>query len=137
MMAAAQQLGPTPQYRGSSSLSQLGSADRTQCSPEIHLIGWRFFIALYGCDGLEGLAGASDAGAVCCAVPAPEQGWTQNSCCWQVLPWLGIVETVAQAPGMAVRQWHSMLIQEGGLYLCPHLEGSISPCEPSMGWHRA
>lgn len=57
-LAAAEQPGSTLQLRASMSPSQLSSADRTQCSPEIRLIGWRVFLALYWSDGSEGLAGA-------------------------------------------------------------------------------
>lgn len=45
------------------------------------------------------------------------------------------------------RQWHGLLawLWARGIAcssmreacMCPHLEGSISPCELSMGWHRA
>lgn len=87
VVKASQWPGPTPQHTASVSLSRLGSADRTQRSLEIRLIGWRFFIAPYWCDGSEGLAGTGKAGAVCCAAPAPERGWTRSSCCQRVQPW--------------------------------------------------
>lgn len=43
----------------------LGPADRTRCSLEIWLIGWRVFIALYWSDGSEGFTGAGETGSVC------------------------------------------------------------------------
>lgn len=61
-VAAAQQPGSSLQCTASMSPSRLSSVDRTHRSPEIQLIGWRFFIVLYWSDGWEGLAGAREAG---------------------------------------------------------------------------
>lgn len=68
VVAAPQQPRSTLQCTASVSPSHLSSADRTQLSPEIQLIGWRFFIALYWSDGWEGLAGVREAGSrvLCC-----------------------------------------------------------------------
>lgn len=63
VVAAAQQPQSAPQCGASVSPSRLSAADRTQRSPEIRLIGWRFFIAHYWSDGSEGLAGAGEAGS--------------------------------------------------------------------------
>lgn len=72
VVAPAQQPGSTLQCTASVSPSHLSSADRTQLSPEIQLIGWRFFIVLYCSDGWEGLAGARGAGSrvLCCHCPS-------------------------------------------------------------------
>lgn len=129
-LATAQQPGSTLQHRASMSPSQLSSVDRTQCSPEIQLIGWRFFLALYWSDGLEGLAEAEQAGS--CVLPAPKWGWTQNSCWQQVQPQLGTVGTIAWAlcecADMAVSCHHYVSVQAS---LCsPTSEVHMQVCSP-------
>lgn len=124
-MAAVQQPGSTLQCRASMSPSQLNSADRTQRSPEIWLIGWRFFIALYWSDG------RSWRGRAVCCVAAPEQSWTQSSCCWQAQGQPATVGTVVWAlhmctgmAGVSMSVYISLcsLPKEVSTHSCAHLE---------------
>lgn len=135
-VAAAQRPGSTLQCAASMSSSQLGSTDRTQCSPEIWLIGWRFFIALYQSDGSEGLAGTREAEscvlhcqhpsgaghrAAAAGGPGPGQG-QQGSLCGLCICvcWHG-----CEPPVQHVCVHTTVLTPEGGLHM--HLEGGPQP----------